>query len=239
VAFVEPVQPDAREVLNSVIANLSRRNQALIHYQLAVLADLEKREADPVLLAKVFKLDHLATRMRRYGDNLMIFAGEDSASRWSEPVSLVEVLRAAASEVEQYERIELASLPSIDVVGNFANDLVHLLAELLDNATSFSAPHTTVRIVGHALPDGRVLVNIDDTGMGISPDGLAEINKRLANRPMLDVGVSYRMGIFVIGQLSARCGIRIQLRPGRSGGTTALVMLPINIIHVAEQHSGS
>ncbi|RAG80303.1 hypothetical protein DN069_38900, partial [Streptacidiphilus pinicola] len=225
--------------INAMFTNLSRRSQGLIQRQLAMISELESREADPDQLAQLFKLDHLATRMRRNGENLLVLAGEDPGRRWTRPVPLVDVLRAAASEVEQYERIELASVPTADVAGRVVNDLVHLLAELLENATSFSSPQTRVKVTGHALPDGRVLVEIHDTGIGLSPDDLAEINERLANPPVVDVSVSRRMGLFVVGRLSLRHGIRIQLRPSDSGGTTALVMLPVDVTNVAERRAGA
>ncbi|MFE5584144.1 nitrate- and nitrite sensing domain-containing protein [Kitasatospora sp. NPDC056531] len=221
--------------INAMFTNLSRRSQGLIQRQLSLISELESREADPDQLANLFKLDHLATRMRRNGENLLVLAGEDPGRRWTRPVPLVDVLRAAASEVEQYERIELAAVPSAEVAGRVVNDLVHLLAELLENATSFSSPQTRVRVTGHALPDGRVLVEIHDTGIGLSPDDLADINERLANPPTVDVSVSRRMGLFVVGRLSLRHGIRIQLRPSDSGGTTALVMLPVDVTNSAER----
>ncbi|WP_307853016.1 nitrate- and nitrite sensing domain-containing protein [Kitasatospora sp. RG8] len=221
--------------INAMFTNLSRRSQGLIQRQLSLISELESREADPDQLANLFKLDHLATRMRRNGENLLVLAGEDPGRRWTRPVPLVDVLRAAASEVEQYERIELASVPSAEVAGRVVNDLVHLLAELLENATSFSSPQTRVRVTGHALPDGRVLVEIHDTGIGLSPDDLADINERLANPPTVDVSVSRRMGLFVVGRLSLRHGIRIQLRPSDSGGTTALVMLPVDVTNTADR----
>ncbi|WP_406203383.1 nitrate- and nitrite sensing domain-containing protein [Kitasatospora sp. NBC_01560] len=221
--------------INAMFTNLSRRSQGLIQRQLSLISELESREADPDQLANLFKLDHLATRMRRNGENLLVLAGEDPGRRWTRPVPLVDVLRAAASEVEQYERIELASVPSAEVAGRVVNDLVHLLAELLENATSFSSPQTRVRVTGHALPDGRVLVEIHDTGIGLSPDDLADINERLANPPTVDVSVSRRMGLFVVGRLSLRHGIRIQLRPSDSGGTTALVMLPVDVTNSADR----
>jgi len=167
--------------------------------------------------------------MRRNGENLLVLAGEEPGRRWTRPVPLVDVLRAAASEVEQYERIELAAVPTTEVAGRVVNDLVHLLAELLENATSFSSPQTKVKVTGHALPDGRVLIEIHDTGIGLSPEDLAAINERLASPPTVDVSVSRRMGLFVVGRLSQRHGIRIQLRPSDSGGTTALVMLPVDV----------
>ncbi|MEV8534137.1 nitrate- and nitrite sensing domain-containing protein [Streptomyces sp. NPDC051211] len=215
--------------VNAMFTNLSRRSQGLIQRQLSLISELESREADPDQLSSLFKLDHLATRMRRNGENLLVLAGEEPGRRWTRPVPLVDVLRAAASEVEQYERIELASVPSTEVAGRVVNDLVHLLAELLENATSFSSPQTKVKVTGHALPDGRVLVEIHDTGIGLSPEDLAAINERLAAPPTVDVSVSRRMGLFVVGRLSLRHGIRIQLRPSDSGGTTALVMLPVDV----------
>ncbi|MEW1638841.1 nitrate- and nitrite sensing domain-containing protein [Streptomyces sp. NPDC093801] len=215
--------------VNAMFTNLSRRSQGLIQRQLSLISELESREADPDQLSSLFKLDHLATRMRRNGENLLVLAGEEPGRRWTRPVPLVDVLRAAASEVEQYERIELAAVPGTDVAGRVVNDLVHLLAELLENATSFSSPQTKVKVTGHALPDGRVLVEIHDTGIGLSPEDLAAINERLASPPTVDVSVSRRMGLFVVGRLSLRHGIRIQLRPSDSGGTTALVMLPVDV----------
>ncbi|MGW5331757.1 nitrate- and nitrite sensing domain-containing protein [Streptomyces bauhiniae] len=215
--------------VNAMFTNLSRRSQGLIQRQLSLISELESREADPDQLSSLFKLDHLATRMRRNGENLLVLAGEEPGRRWTRPVPLVDVLRAAASEVEQYERIELASVPSTEVAGRVVNDLVHLLAELLENATSFSSPQTKVKVTGHALPDGRVLIEIHDTGIGLSPEDLAAINERLAAPPTVDVSVSRRMGLFVVGRLSQRHGIRIQLRPSDSGGTTALVMLPVDV----------
>ncbi|MEU0137847.1 nitrate- and nitrite sensing domain-containing protein [Streptomyces sp. NPDC006296] len=221
--------------VNAMFTNLSRRSQGLIQRQLSLISELESREADPDQLSSLFKLDHLATRMRRNGENLLVLAGEEPGRRWTRPVPLVDVLRAAASEVEQYERIELAAVPATEVAGRVVNDLVHLLAELLENATSFSSPQTKVRVTGHALPDGRVLVEIHDTGIGLSPEDLAAINERLAAPPTVDVSVSRRMGLFVVGRLSLRHGIRIQLRPSDSGGTTALVMLPMEVAHGGKQ----
>ncbi|MFF3908625.1 nitrate- and nitrite sensing domain-containing protein [Streptomyces sp. NPDC001848] len=215
--------------VNAMFTNLSRRSQGLIQRQLSLISELESREADPDQLSSLFKLDHLATRMRRNGENLLVLAGEEPGRRWTRPVPLVDVLRAAASEVEQYERIELAAVPATEVAGRVVNDLVHLLAELLENATSFSSPQTKVKVTGHALPDGRVLIEIHDTGIGLSPEDLAAINERLASPPTVDVSVSRRMGLFVVGRLSQRHGIRIQLRPSDSGGTTALVMLPVDV----------
>ncbi|MEV7182559.1 nitrate- and nitrite sensing domain-containing protein [Kitasatospora sp. NPDC093679] len=216
--------------LNAIFSNLSRRSQSLIQRQLALITDLENNEADPDQLENLFKLDHLATRMRRNGENLLVLAGEEPGRRWNTPVPLVDVLRAAASEVEQYERIELAGIPEAEVVGAAVTDLVHLLAELLENATTFSSPQTRVLVNATRLPDGRVLVEIHDKGIGLTADDFAEINEKLAEPPTVDATISRRMGLFVVGRLSQRHDIRVQLRPsGESAGTTSLVMLPIGL----------
>ncbi|MFD8483932.1 nitrate- and nitrite sensing domain-containing protein [Kitasatospora sp. NPDC059673] len=213
--------------VNAIFTNLSRRSQGLIQRQLSLITDLENNEADPDQLENLFKLDHLATRMRRNGENLLVLAGEEPGRRWSTPVPLVDVLRAAASEVEHYERIELAGIPEADVVGPAVTDLVHLLAELLENATSFSSPQTRVLVNATSLPDGRVLVEIHDKGIGLTAEDFAEINEKLAEPPTVDATISRRMGLFVVGRLSQRHDIRVQLRPsGESAGTTSLVMLP-------------
>ncbi|MFF3601718.1 sensor histidine kinase [Kitasatospora indigofera] len=213
--------------VNAIFTNLSRRSQGLIQRQLALITDLENNEADPDQLENLFKLDHLATRMRRNGENLLVLAGEEAGRRWNTPVPLVDVLRAASSEVEQYERVELAGIPEAEVIGAAVTDLVHLLAELLENATSFSSPQTRVLVNATRLPDGRVLVEIHDKGIGLTAEDFAEINEKLAEPPTVDATISRRMGLFVVGRLSQRHDIRVQLRPsGESAGTTSLVMLP-------------
>ncbi|BBA96098.1 putative sensor-like histidine kinase [Actinacidiphila reveromycinica] len=217
--------------VNAMFTNLSRRSQGLLQRQISLISELEEQEADAAHLASLFKLDHLATRMMRNGENLLVLAGEEPGRRWTSPVPLVDVLRAAASEVEQYERIELTSVPAVEVAGRVVTDLVHLLAELLENATSFSSPQTKVRVTGHALPDGRVLIGIDDAGIGLSAEDLADINERLAAPPTVDAAVSHRMGLFVVGRLSLRHGVRVQLRGNGHGGTEALVMLPVDAVH--------
>ncbi|KDN83022.1 nitrate- and nitrite sensing domain-containing protein [Kitasatospora cheerisanensis] len=220
--------------VNAIFTNLSRRSQGLIQRQLALITDLENNEADPDQLENLFKLDHLATRMRRNGENLLVLAGEEPGRRWSTPVPLVDVLRAAASEVEHYERIELAGIPEADVVGPAVTDLVHLLAELLENATSFSSPQTRVLVNATSLPDGRVLIEIHDKGIGLTAEDFAEINEKLAEPPTVDATISRRMGLFVVGRLSQRHDIRVQLRPsGESAGTTSLVMLPQQLTQLA------
>ncbi|MEW1725193.1 nitrate- and nitrite sensing domain-containing protein [Streptomyces sp. NPDC093109] len=218
--------------VNAIFTNLSRRNQSLIEGQLTLISDLENNEGDPDQLENLFRLDHLATRMRRNGENLLVLAGEEPGRRWNQPVPLVDVLRAAASEVESYERIELTGVPETEIHGQSVTDLVHLLAELLENATTFSSPQTKVRVTATRLPDGRVMIEIHDKGIGLTAEDFADINHKLANPPTVDASVSQRMGLFVVGRLSERHGIRVQLRPsGEQAGTTSLVMLPDAITH--------
>ncbi|MER6998102.1 nitrate- and nitrite sensing domain-containing protein [Streptomyces sp. NPDC000410] len=218
--------------VNAIFTNLSQRNQALIEGQLTLITDLENNEADPDQLENLFKLDHLATRMRRNGENLLILAGEEPGRRWNQPVPLVDVLRAASSEVESYERIELTGVPESEIHGQAVTDLVHLLSELLENATTFSSPQTKVRVTATRLPDGRVMIEIHDKGIGLTAEDFADINHKLANPPTVDAAISQRMGLFVVGRLADRHGIRVQLRPsGEQAGTTSLVMLPDAITH--------
>ncbi|MFF2810059.1 nitrate- and nitrite sensing domain-containing protein [Streptomyces sp. NPDC058000] len=218
--------------VNAIFTNLSSRNQGLIERQLELITHLENNEADPDQLENLFRLDHLATRMRRNGENLLILAGEEPGRRWNQPVPLIDVLRAATSEVESYERIELSGVPESEIHGTAVTDLIHLLSELLENATTFSSPQTKVKVASTRLPDGRVMIEIHDKGIGLTPEDFADINHKLANPPSVDAAISQRMGLFVVGRLADRHGIRVQLRPsGEQAGTTSLVMLPDAITH--------
>ncbi|HYZ56544.1 MAG TPA: nitrate- and nitrite sensing domain-containing protein [Streptosporangiaceae bacterium] len=212
--------------LNAMFVNLSRRSQSLIERQIALIDSLEQGEQDSERLSSLFRLDHLATRMRRNSENLLVLAGHEMSRRWSQPVPLVDVLRAAVSEIEQYERVVLNVQPGIAVVGQAVNDVVHLVAELLENATTFSPEDAQVYVSGQPLTSGGVLIDITDSGVGISDQEMAQMNWRLDNPPVVDVAVSRRMGLFVVGRLAARHGVRIRLRHAPSGGLTALVWLP-------------
>jgi signal transduction histidine kinase len=216
--------------VNAMFVNLSRRSQSLVERQIRLIDDLEQGEQDAERLANLFKMDHLATRMRRNSENLLVLAGHDLSSRWNQPVALVDVLRAALSEIEEYERVSLNMQPGIAVRGPAVNDVVHLLAELAENATSLSSADTPVNISGHLLNSGGVLVDITDQGVGMGAEEMAHANWRLDNPPVVDVAVSRRMGLFVVGRLAARHGIRVRLRPAASGGLTALVWLPDEVI---------
>ncbi|MET7738110.1 nitrate- and nitrite sensing domain-containing protein [Streptomyces sp. NPDC005402] len=221
-----------RANINTIFSNLARRNQSLIERQLALITGLEGKEADPEQLENLFKLDHLATRVRRNGENLLVLGGETPAQQWDQPLPLVDVIRAAASEVEQYERVELSGIPEAEIHGRAVTDLVHLLAELLENATTFSPPQSQVWVTAARLPDGRIMVEIHDRGIGLPPEELADINHHLADPPTVDVAISQRMGLYVVSRLADRHGIRVQLRPSEGGqGTTALAMLPDTITY--------
>jgi signal transduction histidine kinase len=216
--------------LNAMFVNLSRRSQSLIERQLSLIDNLEQTEQDADRLSSLFRLDHLATRMRRNSENLLVLAGHEAASRrWSQPVPLVDVLRAAISEIEQYERVVLNVQPGIQVTGQAVNDVVHLVAEIVENATTFSPEDTQVYVTGQPLTSGGVLLDITDNGVGISEQEMAHANWRLDNPPVVDVAVSRRMGLFVVGRLAARHGVRVRLRHAQSGGLTALIWLPESV----------
>ena len=212
--------------VNAMFVNLSRRTQSLVQRQIHLIDDLEQGEQDSDRLGNLFRLDHLATRMRRNSENLLVLAGHEAAQRWTQPVALVDVLRAAVSEIEQYERVSLNVQPGISVRGQVVNDVVHLLAELFENATSYSSAESQVNVSGHLLNSGGVLLDITDQGVGMPADEMKDANWRLDNPPVVDVAVSRRMGLFVVARLASRHGIRVRLRPGPTGGLTALIWLP-------------
>jgi signal transduction histidine kinase len=216
--------------VNAMFVNLSRRSQSLVERQIRLIDELEQGEQDSERLSSLFQMDHLATRMRRNSENLLVLAGHDVSRRWNQPVALVDVLRAAVSEIEQYERVTLNVQPGIAVRGQAVSDVVHLTAELVENATSFSPADTPVGIIGHLLSSGGVLLEIGDQGVGMGAEEMAHANWRLDNPPVVDVAVSRRMGLFVVARLAARHGIRVRLRPVTPAGLTALVWLPDEVV---------
>jgi signal transduction histidine kinase len=216
--------------VNAMFVNLSRRSQSLVERQIRLIDDLEQGEQDAERLSNLFQMDHLATRMRRNSENLLVLAGYDSSRRWTQPVALIDVIRAAVSEIEQYERVTMNAQPGVAVRGPAVNDVVHLIAELAENATSFSSTETPVAVSGHLLNSGGVLLDITDQGVGIGAEEMAHANWRLDNPPVVDVAVSRRMGLFVVARLAARHGIRVRLRPAPAGGLTALVWLPDEVV---------
>jgi signal transduction histidine kinase len=223
-----------RSNLRNIFVNLSRRSQGLVERQLRLMERLEQKEDDPDQLANLFKLDHLATRMRRNNENLMVLSGLDLGRRSSEPMSLPDVLRAAVSEVEHYQRAVVRSAPLVRIVGYAAGDLVRSVAELVENATAFSPPDAQVIISSQRGDDGSVLIDIVDLGIGIAEAELAEANQRVASGGDVDVPISRQMGLFVVGNLTSRHGIQVRLskRDDAEHGLRASVMVPPNLVSV-------
>ena len=215
-----------RSSFNAMFVNLSRRSQSLIERLARTIDSLEQNEEDPDRLSNLFSMDHLVTRMRRNSENLLLLAGHDSARKWSEPVSLADVVRAATSEIEQYSRVALSVQSGVAISGQAVSDVVRLLAEIIENATIFSPRDTQVRVSAQELTSGGVLIEVSDSGVGVSAARLAEMNLRLINPPAIDVSVSSHMGLFAVARLAERHGVRVRLRAGSPQGLTALVWLP-------------
>ncbi|WP_412518828.1 nitrate- and nitrite sensing domain-containing protein [Actinomadura madurae] len=220
--------------INAMFVNLSRRSQSLIERQLRLIEELEQSERDEEQLGNLFRLDHLATRMRRNCENLLVLGGQEQVRRWNQAVPLIDVVRASLSEVEQYERVALRVQGEMTVAGPVVNDLVHLLAELVENATVFSSEHTKVTVSGQMLSGGGAMLQITDNGVGMSAEDLEQANWRLANPPVIDFSAARRMGLFVVGRLAVRHGIRVELRAAQGGGLTAFVVLPDAVITPGE-----
>ncbi len=223
-----------RKGIGDIFINLARRNQTLLDRQIEFIDQLEANEEDPDQLDNLFKLDHLATRMRRNAESLLVLAGAEPPRRRGRPVSLADVVRVAIGEVEDFARISLLALDDVTVGGNVAVDLAHLLSELMENATHFSPPDTTVEIVGHRAEDGYTL-SVSDQGIGMSADQLAEANTQLARPPLVGLALSRSLGFIVIGRLASRFGVAVRLTSSPSGGVTALVTLPPELVTVDGQ----
>ncbi|WP_344969721.1 nitrate- and nitrite sensing domain-containing protein [Streptosporangium fragile] len=219
-----------RNNVNAMFVNLSRRTQSLVERQIDLIDDLEQGEQDEGRLASLFKLDHLATRMRRNSENLLVLAGQEQSRRWSEPVPLSDVVRASLSEVENYERVTLRVESGISIIGQAVNDIVHLVAELVENAIFFSPQDTKITVTSNGNEMGAVILAVTDSGIGMSDEELVEANRRLAEPPAVDLSVSRRMGLFVVGRLAMRHGIRVQLRRPEAGGLSAVVLLPAQVV---------
>jgi HAMP domain-containing protein len=219
-------QAALRRSVGDMFLNLARRSQSLIDRQLELMDDLERNETDEETLENLFRLDHLATRMRRNSEDLIVLSGAEPPRRWSQPMPLLDVVRAAVAEVEDYNRVELLPIDeSMALAGQAVSDVVHLLAELIENATSFSPPGTKVQVAGQAISSGYVL-EIEDRGLGMSDDELVEANHRLADPPVVDFALSRMLGLYVVARLAQRYNIKVQLRHSWYGGITALVLLP-------------
>ncbi|MFG2115726.1 nitrate- and nitrite sensing domain-containing protein [Streptomyces sp. NPDC048718] len=218
--------------ISGVFVNLARRSQVLVHRQLTLLDSMERRADDPGELGDLFRLDHLTTRMRRHAESLIILSGAAPGRAWRTPVPLTSVVRAAVSEIEDYARVEIRRLPETAVSGAAVADLTHLLAELVENAAQFSPPHTKVRISGEPVGNGYAL-EIEDRGLGMGKGSLDEANARIARSEALDLFDSDRLGLFVVSRLSARHAVKVHLRPSPYGGTTAVVLLPTELLQSA------
>ncbi|MGC9441323.1 nitrate- and nitrite sensing domain-containing protein [Streptomyces sp. WG5] len=218
-------QAELRAGVSEVFVNLARRSQVLLHKQLTLLDTMERRTEDTEELADLFRLDHLTTRMRRHAEGLVILSGAAPSRQWRKPVQLMDVVRAAVAEVEDYERIEVRRLPRIAVTGPAVADLTHLVAELLENATVFSPPHTAVQVLGERVANGFTL-EIHDRGLGMAADTLLDANLRLAETPEFELSDTDRLGLFVVSRLAQRQNVRVSLQPSPYGGTTAVVFMP-------------
>ena len=219
-----------RKGMGDLFVNLARRNQSLVQRQLELLDDLERNEHDPAALDALFKLDHMATRMRRNAESLLVLSGAEQPRQWQQPIALIDVVRAAAAEIADFPRVELVGIDDdLAVSGRAVSDVAHLLAELLENATSFSPPDTAVVVSGAVSATGFVLA-VSDQGIGMPPDRIAEANKLLAKPPVVGLALSRALGLHVVGSLAARHGISVELRPGAPGGVVALVALPTAVL---------
>jgi signal transduction histidine kinase len=218
-----------RRSVGEMFLNLARRSQGLIERQLEVIDEVERGGPQADVHGGMAELDHLATRMRRNAENLIILSGSQPARRWRGPIALTEVVRAAVGEVKEHTRVELVPLDQVELAGHAAADVMHLLAELIENAVTFSAPGTKAIVAGQALPAGY-LVEIEDQGIGMSDEQLVKVNERLASPPDVDFALAKMLGFFVVTQLAAKHGIRVQLRHSWYGGITALVLLPADVL---------
>jgi HAMP domain-containing protein/anti-sigma regulatory factor (Ser/Thr protein kinase) len=218
-----------RRSVGDMFLNLARRSQSLIERQLEVIDELEASGSEADVRAGLDELDHLATRMRRNAENLNILSGSEPARRWRGPIELNQVVRASVEEVKEHTRVELLPLDQVQLAGHAAADVMHLLAELIENAVTFSAPGTKALVAGQPLPAGY-LVEIEDQGLGMTDEQLVKVNQRLAKPPDIDFALAKMLGFFVVTQLASKHGIKVQLRHSWYGGITALVLLPRQLI---------
>ena len=224
-------QAAMRSAYGNVFVNLSRRSQSLVQRQLQLIERLERDEEDADQLATLFQLDHLATRMRRNNENLLVLSGGESGRRSGQPVTVTDVLRAAVSEIEQYQRVAVKTAPDSRVVGHAASDLMRLIAELLDNATAFSAPETHVTLATRLTDDRSLSIDVIDKGIGMSAAEVGDANARMAEAASMDLATSRRMGLFVVGRLASKHGFHVTIHGGRDiTGVRANVLIPAGLL---------
>ncbi|MVU82730.1 HAMP domain-containing protein [Nocardia sp. ET3-3] len=229
-----------REGVKAMFLNIAHRSQVIVHRQLEILDAAESQQEDPALLDIYFRLDHLATRERRNAENLIILAGGQPGRQWRNPVQLLEIVRSSVGETLDYTRVKISRLPEVSIVGTAVADLVHLLAELVDNAAAFSPPQSQVEVRGNIVGKG-VAIEVIDQGMGMPEEELARVNEVLRDAP--DFGVSmmpddFRLGRFVIAQLAARNGISVRLTESDYGGVRAIVLVPTSLTVQAAGRTG-
>ncbi|MEV0703715.1 nitrate- and nitrite sensing domain-containing protein [Saccharopolyspora sp. NPDC050389] len=215
--------------VSGVFVNLARRSQSLVHRQLGILDGMERRTEDLAALEDLFRVDHLATRMRRHAEGLIIMSGAAPGRAWRQPVPLMDLVRSAVSEVEDYARVEIRRMPGLSVLGSSVSDVTHLFAELVENATTFSPPDSTVLVHGEPVGTGFV-VEIEDRGLGMSAERLDEANRLITEAHRLELFESDRLGLYLVSRLANRQGITVSLRRSPYGGTTAVVLLPMSIL---------
>ncbi|HWG00887.1 MAG TPA: nitrate- and nitrite sensing domain-containing protein [Trebonia sp.] len=218
-----------RQGVNDMFRNLARRSQSLLQRQLTVLDGMERRATDPDVLDDLFKMDHLTTRMRRHAEGLIILSGAAPGRGWSNPVKLIDVMRGAVAEVEDFARVTVSTQSKAALAGSAVTDLIHLLAELIENATTLSPPFTQVRVTGENVANGFA-IEIEDRGLGMTPARMAELNERLLNPPDVNPANTEQLGLFVVGQLARRHGINVMLRHSPYGGTTAVTLIPQRLV---------
>jgi len=228
-AAAAAAEASLRNGIGQVFVSLARRNQSLLQRQLRLIDALEQKASDPDTLADLFPLDHLTTRMRRHAEVLLILAGAAPGRSWSEPVPVIDVVRGAVAEIEDYKRVSVLTRSEDAVAGQAVADMIHLLAELIENATLSSPSGTRVEVRAERVANGFA-IEVDDRGLGIEPGQLAAINARLANPPDFDLANADQLGLFVVGKLAARHGVRVALRPSPYGGTNAVVLMPNNLV---------
>ncbi|RIQ20701.1 HAMP domain-containing protein, partial [Jiangella rhizosphaerae] len=219
-----------RQNLDTIVVNLSRRTQSLVDRQLGEIEGLEQRERDPDQLSTLFRIDHMATRVRRHAESLLVLAGVDEMRKHTSAAGVLDVVRTAVGEVEQYPRVKFGVMPTDLIAAGAVDDIAHLLAELIDNATEFSAPATPVRVTSQPLLGGGLRLQVTDSGLGIPAGQLEELNERLRNVGDIDVAASRTLGLYVVARLAAKHGIQVRLEAVPEGGTAAQVDLPAHLI---------
>jgi len=227
-----------RSGFRQILVSLGRRNQSLLHRQLSIIDALEQQASSPAALAELFALDHLTTRMRRHAESLTILSGAVPGRSWSGPVPVIDVMRAAAAEVEDYTRVAVISGSEEAVTTRAVTDMIHLLAELIENATMFSPSSTRVEVHAERVANGFA-IEVEDRGLGVPPDQLRQLNSQLADPPDFDLADADRLGLFVAGRLAARHGVHVSLGPSQYLGTKAVVVLPDSIVIAAAVTEGS